>query len=54
MICINCDTEFKITKQEAYVMDHKAHVDCPECGSYYNLDFYQDEIENEKVVEFLE
>ena len=54
MKCINCDAEFKFTEQDAYVMEHKAHVDCPECGSYYNLDFFRDEIEKEKVKEFLE
>ena len=48
MRCINCDTEFKLTEQEEYVMSHEAHVDCPECGSYYNLSFYRDEIEQEE------
>jgi len=54
MECINCETVFKIIDQEPYVMEHKAHVDCPECGSYYCLAFYQDEIEEEKIKEFLE
>ena len=48
MKCINCNTEFKLTEQEAYVMKHKAHVDCPECGSYYCLPHFQDEIKKEE------
>ena len=48
MKCINCDTEFKLTEQYEYVMEHNIHVDCPNCGSFYNLSFFKDEIKEEE------